>query len=301
MRADLNELNQRFYQKRSVADWYATKDFVLPEEQAFLDHHGPEAIDGRSLLDIGIGAGRTTRFLLPRAARYVGVDYSSDMIRSASKRFPQSQLDVRDARDLSAYHDAEFDTVVFSFNGIDCLSFDGRLAAMKEIGRVLKPGGTFIFSSHNRDQNTPGPFSAHNLNFSKHPLRMLANLRRYLGGIHNYLSTRSLAYTSEDHEMRHDSSNVFAAPSATSRNRRSATRLQAWVLSSCRSSTGQAGHLLCLRRTTCPRGSSMCAVSTRERPHLERISYADHGSTFNSVPAWKNPSRLTQFPAHPRA
>jgi SAM-dependent methyltransferase len=212
MHADLNDLNQRFYQNRFIADWYATKDFILPEEQAFLDTHGNQALDGKSILDIGIGAGRTTRFLLPRAARYVGVDYSPDMIRTASKRFPQSQLDVRDARDLSAYHDAEFDTVVFSFNGMDCLSFDGRLAAMEEIARVLKPGGAFIFSSHNRDQNTPGPFSARNLNFSKHPLRMLANLRRYLCGIHNYLSTRSLAYAAQDHEMRHDSSNVFAAP-----------------------------------------------------------------------------------------
>ncbi|MBL9177482.1 MAG: class I SAM-dependent methyltransferase [Verrucomicrobiaceae bacterium] len=212
MPSDLDTLNQRFYQSRAIADWYATKDFILPEEQAFMDRHAPEVVDGKSLLDIGIGAGRTTRFLLPCAGRYVGVDYSPDMIATASARFPDATLHVRDARDLSAYADGEFDTVVFSFNGLDCLSFEGRLAAMKEIGRVLKPGGAFIFSSHNRDQNTPGPFSASNLSFSKHPLRMLANVRRYLGGIGNYLGTRTLAYAAAAHEMRHDSSNVFAAP-----------------------------------------------------------------------------------------
>lgn len=209
---DLDTLNQRFYQSRAIADWYATKDFILPEEQAFMERHGAEVVDGKSLLDIGIGAGRTTRFLLPRTGRYVGVDYSPDMVATAATRFPDATLHVRDARDLSAYADGEFDTVIFSFNGLDYLSFDGRVAAMKEIGRVLKPGGAFIFSSHNRDQNTPGAFAASNLSLSKHPLRMLANLRRYLDGIGNYLSTRSLAYAAPDHEMRHDSSNVFAAP-----------------------------------------------------------------------------------------
>ncbi|MBS1616916.1 MAG: class I SAM-dependent methyltransferase [Bacteroidetes bacterium] len=212
MPIDLDTLNQRFYQSRAIADWYATKDFIMAEEQAFLDKHGAEAVDARHVLDIGIGAGRTTRFLLPRAARYVGVDYSSDMVAAAVARFPDTRLNVMDARDLSAYHDGEFDTVIFSFNGIDSLSFVGRLAAMKEIHRVLKPGGWFIFSFHNRDQKTPGPFSVCNLSFSKHPLRMLENLHRYLGGIFNWWRTRALAYIDRDYEMRHDSGNVFAAP-----------------------------------------------------------------------------------------
>lgn len=212
MPSDLDTLNQRFYLSRSVADWYATKEFIFPEEQAFLDLHGAEAVDGRNVLDIGIGAGRTTRFLLPRAARYIGVDYSPSMITAAATHHPEATLHVRDARDLTAYKDGEFDMVMFSFNGIDCLSYEGRLVAMKEIQRVLKPGGWFIFSSHNRDQKTPGPFAICNLSFSKHPLRMLANLLRYLNGIVNRWRTRGLSYTRQGHEMRHDSSNVFAAP-----------------------------------------------------------------------------------------
>jgi|UniRef100_UPI00378313E6 ubiquinone/menaquinone biosynthesis C-methylase UbiE len=212
MPSDLDTLNQRFYLSRSVADWYATKAFIFPEEQAFLALHGVEAVDGKNVLDIGIGAGRTTRFLQPRAARYIGVDYSPNMIAAAASHHPEATLHVRDARDLSAYKDGEFDTVMFSFNGIDCLSYEGRLAAMKEIQRVLKPGGWFIFSSHNRDQKTPGPFAVCNLSFSKHPLRMLAHLLRYLKGIVNRWKTKSLAYAGQGHEMRHDSSNIFAAP-----------------------------------------------------------------------------------------
>lgn len=212
MSLQLNTLNQRFYQSRSVAEWYAGKDFTLPEEQAFLDRHGSAAVDARHLLDIGIGAGRTTRFLLPRAARYEGVDYSPEMIAAARAGFPQTSLMVRDARDLSAYADGEFDTVNFSFNGIDCLSHEGRLTVMKEIHRVLKPGGWFVFSTHNRNRPPASAFAGSNLSFSKHPLRMWKNLSRYVLGMVNWLRTKSLAYEEEGHALRHDSSNIYGAP-----------------------------------------------------------------------------------------
>lgn len=207
-----NTLNQRFYQSRSIAAWYAAKEFTLPEEQAFLDLHGKVAVDDRQLLDIGIGAGRTTRFLLPCAARYEGVDYSPEMIAAAKSRFPHASLHVRDARDLSAYSDGEFDTVVFSFNGIDCLSHAGRLAALAEIHRVLKPGAWFIFSSHNRERPAESPFARSNMDISKHPIHFWMNFLRYMRGIANWLLTRSLACEERDFAMRHDSGNVYLAP-----------------------------------------------------------------------------------------
>lgn len=212
MRADLNDLNQRFYKSRSIANWYATKDFILPEEQAFLDTHGTEAIHGKCILDIGIGAGRTTRFLHPLAARYVGVDYSPDMIAMAGTRFPGVNLEVRDARDLSAYQDSEFDAVIFSFNGMDCLSHEGRMAALGEIFRVLKPGGWFGFSAHNRERVPASAFSLSNLSFSKHPVRMASNASRYLRGILNWLRSRSLAMQTTEYALRHDSGNIFEVP-----------------------------------------------------------------------------------------
>lgn len=212
MPSDLDTLNQRFYQSRAIADWYATKDFILPEEKAFMDRHAPEVVDGKTLLDIGIGAGRTTRFLLPRAGRYVGVDYSPDMIATASARFPDATLHVRDARDLSAYADGEFDTVMFSFNGMDCLSHEGRMAALAEIRRVLKPAGWFVFSAHNRGRPPASAFSLGNLSISKHPLRMWRNASRYLRGIWNWLRSKNLAVQTQEYAMRHDSGNIFEVP-----------------------------------------------------------------------------------------
>jgi SAM-dependent methyltransferase len=42
-----------------------------------------------------------------------------------------------------------FDFVLFSFNGIDYVNHSDRLTILKEIRRVLRPGGWFCFSTHN--------------------------------------------------------------------------------------------------------------------------------------------------------
>ncbi|MGV3658724.1 MAG: class I SAM-dependent methyltransferase [Prosthecobacter sp.] len=211
MAAALDALNKEFYLHETAAAWYATKEFVLPEEQAFLDAYSAE-ITGKAMLDIGVGAGRSTRFLLPLSQDYIGVDYSPDMIAAASRRFPGTRLEVRDARDLSAYATGQFDFVMFSFNGMDCLSHEGRLEALAEIVRVLKPGGLFAFSAHNRARPQSKPWAMANLNLSKRPDRMLRNLLEYLGDIRNWARSRQYAVETPTHALRHDSGNHFKVP-----------------------------------------------------------------------------------------
>ena len=82
-----------------------------------------------TILDIGVGGGRTTEPLLEHADRYVGIDYSRTMIRACKERFSDRKNAIfmeRDARDLSFLGDDEFDLVVFSFNGIDCMDPGGK-------------------------------------------------------------------------------------------------------------------------------------------------------------------------------
>lgn len=103
------------------------------------------------LLDLGVGAGRTTWFFAPLVDYYLGVDVVPEMIDYCRKTFESTsrqQFVVADAEDLSAYADSSFGAVHFSFNGIDHLSAQGREKALKEIQRVLQPGGVFFFSSH---------------------------------------------------------------------------------------------------------------------------------------------------------
>ncbi|MBF0188289.1 MAG: methyltransferase domain-containing protein, partial [Magnetococcales bacterium] len=48
------------------------------------------------------------------------------------------------------FETTSFDVVLFSFNGIDYIHpYSARLATLREIWRVLKPDGLFIFSTHN--------------------------------------------------------------------------------------------------------------------------------------------------------
>jgi len=54
-----------------------------------------------------------------------------------------------DARDLSMFSDGSLALVVFSFNGIDSVNYDGRCSILSEFSRVLRLGGLALFSTHN--------------------------------------------------------------------------------------------------------------------------------------------------------
>ena len=135
----------------------ATKEYgnsarwhLLPEEQQVFRRILPQ-IRNRRILDIGIGGGRTTAFLLRVSPQYTGIDYSEKLIASAKKTFKAGTLLNCDARDMRQFTDGSFEFAMFSFNGIDYLPHAGRIAALREIYRVLEPRGLFLFSSHNRD------------------------------------------------------------------------------------------------------------------------------------------------------
>jgi SAM-dependent methyltransferase len=79
--------------------------------------------------------------------RYVGIDYSQPMIASAKEFYPEQDLRVMDARHLKFRN--PFDCVIFSYNGIDSVSYADRQLIFSEVKNVLKPGGYFIYSTHN--------------------------------------------------------------------------------------------------------------------------------------------------------
>jgi len=147
MRAQEETLNLRSYCVPEVASHYAALNYLTPcERLLFRTYIKP----GMTVLDLGVGGGRTTSYLSRVASRYVGVDYSQAMVDACRRKFPQIDFVLADASDLSAFEDTSFDAVVFSFNGLDCIVPDEkRLQCLRECWRVLQPGGVFVFSSHN--------------------------------------------------------------------------------------------------------------------------------------------------------
>jgi SAM-dependent methyltransferase len=135
------------YDRPEVVARYADLQGLTEPERLLFDAH---LRPGMSILDLGVGGGRTTAALAARASRYVGGDLSEAMVRRCRERFPALDFRVLDAADLSAFAEASFDAVVFSFNGLDCLPGEAaRTRCLAECARVLKPGGVFVFSSHN--------------------------------------------------------------------------------------------------------------------------------------------------------
>jgi SAM-dependent methyltransferase len=129
-----------------VVSHYAQEFDLWPAERELFGRH---LVPGMSILDLGVGGGRTTAFLAQLAGRYVGVDISEAMVQACAAKYPHERFEVCDASDLERFPDENFDAVVFSFNGIDYIRPEGRSRCLSEVARVLVDGGKFIFSSHN--------------------------------------------------------------------------------------------------------------------------------------------------------
>ncbi len=110
------------------------------------------------ILDLGCGAGRTTINLFKLGyTNITGVDLSDSLLDCANNYIKENNLDIKfilgDARQLD-FHDNSFDIVIFSFNGLMCVPEQkNRDMVLAEVYRVLKPGGKFIFTAHNRDNS----------------------------------------------------------------------------------------------------------------------------------------------------
>ena len=141
------DINLKAYSDPAVVSLYAKMEKLQPcEELIFQRWIRP----GATVLDLGVGGGRTAGPLSKIAGRYIGIDYSQAMVEACRARYPQLEFRHGDATDLSQFQDGLFDAAVFSFNGIDYIRDDeGRAKCLSEVARVLKPGGVFVASSHN--------------------------------------------------------------------------------------------------------------------------------------------------------
>jgi SAM-dependent methyltransferase len=160
---------ERFWDARAREDAYYFVDSRLeygsPDEQAFWAG-GEEALDkliaavgapridpGDVVVDIGCGLGRLTRPLAQRAGRVIAIDVSSEMLERA--RLLNEHLDNvewmhGDGESLRPVADASVDAcishVVFRHIPDPAIT----LGYIREIGRVLRPGGFAAFELSNK-------------------------------------------------------------------------------------------------------------------------------------------------------
>jgi ubiquinone/menaquinone biosynthesis C-methylase UbiE len=100
------------------------------------------------LLEIGFGSGLNVPFYPPSVANVWAVDPSDASRRLASKRITQSPIPIsyatRDAQVLDMDDDPS-DTVLSTYT---LCTIHDPVAALRELRRVLKPGGQFRFVEH---------------------------------------------------------------------------------------------------------------------------------------------------------
>ena len=94
-------------------------------------------------LDVGCGEGRFSRMLRARGIATVGIDPTEALLEVARRRDPEGDYRLGRAEAL-AFADASFDLVVSYLTLIDIPDID---AAIPEMARVLKPGGTLLVAN----------------------------------------------------------------------------------------------------------------------------------------------------------
>lgn len=99
------------------------------------------------ILEVGVGTGLNLHYYGP-AARVFGIDPDRELLCTAYRRAERRryQLQAADAQALP-FADQSFDTVVSTL--VFC-TIPEPLAALLEIGRVLRPGGRLVQLEHTR-------------------------------------------------------------------------------------------------------------------------------------------------------
>jgi ubiquinone/menaquinone biosynthesis C-methylase UbiE len=174
-----SEKNKAVYNSENVVSQFVTLGDLQKPEKKILNEF-KNKLPNMKMLDVGVGAGRTTIHFAYLAKEYSGIDCSKNMIRECHKKFQNYPKKIsfmtEDARNMTLFKDNYFDFVLFSWCGIDYVAHEDRQKILSEIRRVIKKGGYFCFQTHNMNYEMENC----SIRFSKNPYQLAWIISRLL-------------------------------------------------------------------------------------------------------------------------
>jgi SAM-dependent methyltransferase len=200
-----DEVVERVYRRTNLVATYANAKLFPPEVTAFIRYR--DDLVNRRVLDMGCGAGRLAIYLRPLVAHYSGFDISPYMVDHCRREFAGGEFVEGDMRDLSAYGDASFDTILAVSNLFDAVSHADRLNLMKEVRRVLAPAGLLLFSAHNR--KFAGAGTGPRLTWHRNPVTQLRQFADYWQASSHHRRLKPRQRMETDYALLNDSGNNY--------------------------------------------------------------------------------------------
>lgn len=115
-----------------------------------LAKHGVTLSSSDKILDFGCGVGRVLRHLhTPSGPKLFGTDYNAALIGWCKKNLHFAKFNVNALDKKLSYRNDQFD-LIYAFSVFTHFSASLQLFWMKELARILRPGGYLILSTHGR-------------------------------------------------------------------------------------------------------------------------------------------------------
>ena len=217
-----------------MLDWTGERFVPWAKEAAVAYEHLHRYIwtssfaEGKSVLDLASGEGYGAQMIACRASLVVGIDIDGAAIRHASQKYRRANLQfLQGALTAVPIQGHSFD-IITCFEAIEHIEQHDDL--LREVRRLLRPGGAFVVSTPNKDiykagTEEPNPFHLKELSFEEFDSLLHRHFPRvkYLGQRvhavssmwplekHGPATIREFAVERRDQEFRSVSDNPRAA------------------------------------------------------------------------------------------
>ena len=150
----INNIYRDYYRDRTSLEKWSNQKLSnqLIEKERFqaikdLFHFNSINLMNKMVIDIGCAGGNTMQILKKFGAsekNLHGIDLREDRLSYAKKRFPKSNFNLMDARNIN-FNDSSFDMVISFTLFSSVLNIEYRKQIAREMARVLKPRGAILY------------------------------------------------------------------------------------------------------------------------------------------------------------